>query len=143
LEYYDGILILTTNRLKTFDHAVMSRINLPIKYPPLDYERKKKIFHNLLNNLSNDGVTSKPEIFNWLDDDESEAMQKFESLNGRQIRNLLFSATSIAAEQDSAKLELEDIEKLAGVMHKFQEDIRADMEYARRVNEPRAEYNLR
>lgn len=31
LEYYDGILILTTNRMKSFDIAVQSRIR---KYHP-------------------------------------------------------------------------------------------------------------
>ncbi|KAF2236692.1 P-loop containing nucleoside triphosphate hydrolase protein [Viridothelium virens] len=32
LEYYEGILILTTNRLRSFDIAVQSRIHLAIKY---------------------------------------------------------------------------------------------------------------
>lgn len=119
----------------------MSRVNLPIKYQPLDDKGKKNIFRNLLRNLDDDGVSSKRTILEWLDDEESDAMQKFKSLNGRQIRNVLFSATRMAVERESAKLELEDIKKLAGVMDKFEQDIRVDMELSRQRNEPGLAYN--
>ena len=39
LEYYDGILILTTNRIGTFDEAFKSRIQLALHYPPLKIGR--------------------------------------------------------------------------------------------------------
>jgi SpoVK/Ycf46/Vps4 family AAA+-type ATPase len=35
LEYYRGIMFLTTNRVNDFDPAMQSRIHLAIKYPPL------------------------------------------------------------------------------------------------------------
>jgi AAA+ superfamily predicted ATPase len=46
MEYYEGILILTTNRIKTFDVAVQSRVNLAIRYQDLSVEDRKKIFRN-------------------------------------------------------------------------------------------------
>jgi SpoVK/Ycf46/Vps4 family AAA+-type ATPase len=36
LEYYDGILILTSNRVGTFDEAFKSRIQVALHYPNLD-----------------------------------------------------------------------------------------------------------
>jgi len=36
LEYYTGILFLTTNRVGTFDEAFRSRIHMWLYYPPLD-----------------------------------------------------------------------------------------------------------
>ena len=35
LEYYKGVLFLTTNRVNSFDPAIMSRIHLPLKYSSL------------------------------------------------------------------------------------------------------------
>ena len=35
LEYYEGILILTSNRIGTFDEAFKSRVQLAIHYPLL------------------------------------------------------------------------------------------------------------
>ena len=36
LEYYEGILILTSNRVGTFDEAFRSRIQLALHYPTLN-----------------------------------------------------------------------------------------------------------
>ncbi len=35
LEHYDGILFLTTNLLRKFDPAILSRVHLPLRYGPL------------------------------------------------------------------------------------------------------------
>jgi len=40
LEYYDGILILTTNRMRSLDIAVQSRIHLAIKFTELTPDQK-------------------------------------------------------------------------------------------------------
>ncbi|OBT88775.1 hypothetical protein VE02_02394 [Pseudogymnoascus sp. 03VT05] len=43
LEYYDGILILTSNRVGTFDEAFKSRIQLALHYDSLSYSQRKQI----------------------------------------------------------------------------------------------------
>ncbi|KAF7510192.1 hypothetical protein GJ744_007091 [Endocarpon pusillum] len=43
LEYYRGILFLTTNRVNDFDDAMQSRIDLPLKYPDLSKDTRKTI----------------------------------------------------------------------------------------------------
>ncbi|KAH8602367.1 P-loop containing nucleoside triphosphate hydrolase protein [Bisporella sp. PMI_857] len=42
LEYYDGILIITSNHVGTFDEAFKSRIQLALHYPKLDHAKHLK-----------------------------------------------------------------------------------------------------
>lgn len=51
LEYYSGILFLTTNRIGSFDEAFKSRAHLPLFYPPLDLESTIKLWENSLNRI--------------------------------------------------------------------------------------------
>ncbi|KAL2261627.1 hypothetical protein VTK26DRAFT_3746 [Humicola hyalothermophila] len=44
LEYYSGILFLTTNRVGTLDEAFKSRIHVSLYYPPLSWDQTKAIF---------------------------------------------------------------------------------------------------
>ncbi|OTA90243.1 hypothetical protein M434DRAFT_55841, partial [Hypoxylon sp. CO27-5] len=44
LEYYAGILFLTTNRIGDFDEAFSSRIHISLHYPALDYDSTIGIF---------------------------------------------------------------------------------------------------
>ena len=51
LEYYSGILILTTNRAEAFDEAIMSRIPTVLYYPPLDLEATLNLFDHHFENI--------------------------------------------------------------------------------------------
>ena len=55
LEYYNGILILTTNRIGTFDEAFKSRIQLALHYPPLDRDGRWEVWRNFVQSLSEVG----------------------------------------------------------------------------------------
>lgn len=48
LEYYEGIMFLTTNRVKTFDDAIRSRIHLMIKYESLSSANRRIVWQNFL-----------------------------------------------------------------------------------------------
>ncbi|KAI0428596.1 hypothetical protein F5Y09DRAFT_332445 [Xylaria sp. FL1042] len=91
LEYYDGVLILTSNRVGTFDEAFKSRIQLALHYPPLDVPSRRKIWRNLLDiiNADNENIDV---------DDIIAHMDKLSSyeMNGRQIRNALTTARQLA-----------------------------------------------
>ncbi|KAI1144801.1 hypothetical protein F4825DRAFT_467828 [Nemania diffusa] len=50
LEYYDGILILTSNRVGTFDEAFKSRIQLALHYKNLSENQRSQIWSNFLSN---------------------------------------------------------------------------------------------
>ena len=131
LEYYKGILILTTNRVKQFDIAVLSRANLGIKYEKLEFEQKKEIFKQFIGSVENEKIEKKDDMIEWLS--TQDAIDWFKPLNGRQVRNVLFSAASLGSPDD--KLHKKDIELMAKITFKFQESLRLEMEKCTRHNE--------
>lgn len=48
LEYYEGVMFLTTNRVQTFDAAFQSRIHISIEYPELDAKSRKQVWTSFL-----------------------------------------------------------------------------------------------
>lgn len=88
LEYHQGILILTTNRVTEFDPAFESRVTVALKYDSLDQESRKKVWKNLLSRLS----FPKNEVS--LDLNELSVHE----LNGRQIKNACRLAVALAAD---------------------------------------------
>ncbi|KAI8305743.1 ATPase [Colletotrichum sp. SAR11_59] len=130
LEYYEGILILTTNRITQFDIAVQSRVNLGIKYDDLQRDQKQEIFDNFIGQLKPDQVKDKEMIRRWFKDEE-EARDWTEGLNGRQIRNILFSAASLA-QQDGGELDLKHISRMAKSTWRFHDSIKSVVDEARR-----------
>lgn len=56
LEYYSGVLFLTTNRVKTFDSAFFSRISLAISYPRLVAEDRYNVWFNVLTSAGIDAT---------------------------------------------------------------------------------------
>ncbi len=76
LDYYRGLLFLTTNRPEVLDTAVLSRVMLRLAYPHLDEPTRAKIWSTMFKvaGLATTGFTF-------------EELAKLD-LNGRQIRNL-------------------------------------------------------
>ncbi|KFZ17918.1 hypothetical protein V501_01479 [Pseudogymnoascus sp. VKM F-4519 (FW-2642)] len=56
LEYYSGIIFLTTNRVDAFDVAVIDRIDLIVRFRPLDSSQKKKIRETCIGRLMTEEV---------------------------------------------------------------------------------------
>ncbi|KAF4536406.1 26S protease regulatory subunit [Lasiodiplodia theobromae] len=135
LEYYDGILILTTNRIREFDVAVQSRVNLGIKYDDLDREQKIRIIDNFLKQLQDENVERRDEIREWFNDNE-DGREQIKFLNGRQVRNILFSAASLAT-QDGMRLSLKHIQKMTKATFLFHDSIKTIVDDARRRAEAR------
>jgi SpoVK/Ycf46/Vps4 family AAA+-type ATPase len=102
LEYYEGIMFLTTNRVGKFDEAFKSRISVAIRYDPPDQDSRAQIWKLFI---------SKPlgEHPPWLDD---AALQKLttKKLNGHEIRNVVVIAGSLAKSR-ACKLSLQEIER--------------------------------
>lgn len=91
LEYYDGILILTSNRVGIFDEGFKSRIQVALHYENPDRPARKKIWQNFLDMLEEDEENVNfDEIKLHLDDLAGT------ELNGRQIRNVLTTARQLA-----------------------------------------------
>lgn len=108
LEYYNGLLFLTTNRVGTIDEAFKSRIHLSLYYPPLDKTQTTEIFRLNVAKLrvmesERHKMTGEPSMV--IKDDEilEFAAKHYEDLarstgcwNGRQIRNAFQIASSLA-----------------------------------------------
>lgn len=91
LEYYNGTIILTTNRVGTFDEAFKSRIHLAVKYQNLDEEQRSGIWRNFINMLR--------DTKDLVDVQDLECnLPKLAQIemNGRQIRNTLTIARYLA-----------------------------------------------
>ncbi|KAN0108801.1 P-loop containing nucleoside triphosphate hydrolase protein [Hyaloscypha variabilis] len=87
LEYYKGILFLTTNRVSTFDQAFESRIHLRLHYPDLNIAARKVIWTNLLRKSQPPAQLSIEEITELAGHD----------VNGRQIKNIVKTSQLLAA----------------------------------------------
>ncbi|KLO07070.1 P-loop containing nucleoside triphosphate hydrolase protein [Schizopora paradoxa] len=103
LEYFRGILFLTTNRVRTFDRAFQSRIHVSLKYRDLTSDAKRQIWTAFLKKAvasSSDIEASGSEASKTLtsigvsDEELHELGEK--SVNGRQIKNVVLTAGALA-----------------------------------------------
>lgn len=92
LEYYNGILILTSNRVGTFDEAFKSRIQLALHYQPLRKTQRRQIWKNFFDRL--DSFAERDIDFYDLER-HLDRLSEFE-MNGRQIRNSITTARQLA-----------------------------------------------
>ncbi|KAI0376345.1 hypothetical protein F5Y04DRAFT_285993 [Hypomontagnella monticulosa] len=95
IEYYRGILFLTTNRVGHFDDAFVSRIHVIIRYTNLSNSDRNKIWNRFFDKLSDDRqdfiITGRAKAYILQD----EAISKME-WNGREIRNAFQTAVALA-----------------------------------------------
>ncbi|KAJ7047085.1 P-loop containing nucleoside triphosphate hydrolase protein [Mycena alexandri] len=104
LEYYQGILILTTNLIAQCDPAFESRIHFSIHYPDLDFDSRKTIWQTFFAKVLKDPI--RPE-----DLDRLASIQ----MNGRQIKNAVSSAQCIALDAN-VPLSVEHVDTVLDVV---------------------------
>ncbi|TDZ16480.1 ATPase family AAA domain-containing protein 3B [Colletotrichum orbiculare MAFF 240422] len=117
LEYYSGILFMTTNRVRTFDDAFKSRIHVPIKYEDLPKESRLKVWKNFLA-----GVEGGVDVGDKGLDELAEGR-----LNGRQIKNVVRTAKSLAAHK-KRKLDCEQLKQVVEIQMAFERELDAEGE---------------
>ncbi|OIW30130.1 AAA family ATPase [Coniochaeta ligniaria NRRL 30616] len=114
LEYYSGILFMTTNRVATFDDAFKSRIHVPLKYGQLPASSRVKVWKNFLAKL---------EVEGGIDIDEEGYRKLAEGkLNGRQIKNVVRTAKSLASYK-KRKLDQEQLQQVMDIQMAFEEEL--------------------
>ena len=84
LEYFQGILFLTTNRVETFDDAFQSRIHVALRYEELSTKAKKEIWKMFLEKVR---VMEGVETVGFKEADFDALARR--NINGRQVRYLL------------------------------------------------------
>ena len=87
LEYYTGVLFLTSNRVESLDPAFQSRVQCALRYDALDVPSRRQVWINLLAARGYDGES------NASIDVDALASHR---LNGRQIKNCLQLALALA-----------------------------------------------
>ena len=117
LEYYEGILIMTTNRMGIIDIAFQSRIHLAVKYDELTTDLRKEIWVHFIKTLRDKDKKVKVELLHRVD----ELAER--PLNGRQIRNVLGIAQPMALSdtQHSRALTFEHVEDVIDQTLEFQD----------------------
>ncbi|GAB7358209.1 hypothetical protein MBLNU230_g0361t1 [Neophaeotheca triangularis] len=109
LEYYEGILFLTTNRIGVFDEAFKSRIHMALYYPPLNWPTTEKIWRNLMRRACESPMElecNPDSLIAFARQLYGEQNQNINSIgpawNGRQIRNAFQSAIALARSESAS-----------------------------------------
>jgi hypothetical protein len=114
LEYYEGILFLTTNRVRNMDPAFQSRIHISMEYPALDFASRSLVWANFLNGIENEIA-------------EAELPKLAEvELNGRQIKNVLKTA-GLLARHKGVKLRYEHLRTVLDVEIRAGPQLQSDL----------------
>ncbi|KAK0644823.1 hypothetical protein DIS24_g8468 [Lasiodiplodia hormozganensis] len=96
LEYFKGVLFLTTNRVGHFDEAFISRINMTIYYGPFNEHQRRELWESYFKKLEKEREEKMRIHLNTRDYvEESEDLRKLE-WNGREIKNAFQIAVSLA-----------------------------------------------
>ncbi|KAL4986817.1 P-loop containing nucleoside triphosphate hydrolase protein [Aspergillus falconensis] len=115
LEYYSGILVLTSNRIGTFDEAFKSRVQLTLHYPTLDEASRRRIWSNFVTRLNRTNPEAKADqILERLDE-----LGTFK-LNGREIRNSIRTAM-LLAEFRGESLQYSHLQDVIDVSNEFEQ----------------------
>lgn len=123
LEYFQGILFLTTNRVETFDDAFQSRIHVALRYGELTAKAKKtvwKTFFDLCRKQEGCKVAE-------LTEHDFDVLARH-SLNGRQVKNIVMASQALALNEGET-LGLAQIKRVLDVAETFQKDLKGGSGY--------------
>ncbi|KAH7139865.1 hypothetical protein B0J13DRAFT_505202 [Dactylonectria estremocensis] len=98
LEYFKGILFLTTNRVGTFDEAFISRIQVQLYYPEFQDDDRDKVWDTFFQKLEEDRETTMRIPQATKDYTQSVELRALK-WNGREIRNAFQVAVALAESQ--------------------------------------------
>ncbi|KAH8703539.1 P-loop containing nucleoside triphosphate hydrolase protein [Talaromyces proteolyticus] len=118
LEYFSGIVFLTTNRIHVFDPAMKSRIHLALGYSPPGNSMRRSMWVNSLKQLPPDDVDID---FNNSNETVESIVQ--EKLNGREITNTINTARTLAR-YENKPLRLHHIETVLGIRTEFDQTLK-------------------
>lgn len=123
LEYFQGILFLTTNRVETFDDAFQSRIHVALRYGDLTTKAKRSVW-NMFIEMCRAQKGCEVGVFS---DKDLDALSRHQ-LNGRQIKNIVRTAQALAL-NEGAVLGLSHVKKVMEVAESFERDLKGGSGY--------------
>ncbi|CAE6447028.1 unnamed protein product [Rhizoctonia solani] len=140
LEYHSGVLILTTNRIRSFDDAFLSRFSVALRYPDLDRDSRKVLWSKFLllagATVEGNKPTSSPKaiassVTEGLDTEGIITPRHFsltdinklslKNLNGRVIKQTVRTAQALAVSAGEL-LSMSHVETVIRISDQFAED---------------------
>lgn len=120
IEYYQGFMFLTTNRIEAFDPAFKSRIHLTIKYHALSPASRRVLWRDFIAS----GGSSRYDQSCL----EEKVLDQLAAtcLNGRQIRNMVRTSYAIAASTDSV-LTAQHLRRTLRAMAEFESGVNENL----------------
>ncbi len=127
LEYYQGIMLLTTNRMTSLDVAVQSRVHLAVAFKDLTSEGVCSIFEENLKHCKEE-VEDMKSIMSWIKREAPDL-----DLNGREIRNLISSAQALARSEKEllTQKHIDDVYKITA---RFKKTLQETLAQSRQDN---------
>jgi len=110
LEYHNGVLFLTTNRVRSFDPAFHSRISVALKYRDLDEDARTQIWKNFFSLAKID------------DKDISIAELAKYDINGRTIKTVVRISQALAI-AEGKPVSKDHIQRTLAVTEQFKRDM--------------------
>ncbi|KAF5335856.1 hypothetical protein D9758_016705 [Tetrapyrgos nigripes] len=103
LEYYPGILFLTTNRVSVFDEAIKSRIHISLFYDRLSPETREHLWDAFLSEAD-------PQFFAFLHEKpKQKKILRNLPLNGREIKSVVKTAAAMALYDGQREMRFDDL----------------------------------
>ena len=115
VEYYRGILFMTTNRIRTFDEAFLSRIHVALHFDELSVPTKVQIWRAFLRKAGLGEEELQDGLLQRLAERE---------INGRQIKNACKTATALAVSRGET-MRYEHLEQALNAMEEFMTEFTA------------------
>ncbi|KAI9699023.1 MAG: hypothetical protein M1836_003212 [Candelina mexicana] len=113
LEYYEGILFLTSNRVEEFDLAFKSRIHVALHYPELSLTVRRQLWKDFLLRLPKETLD--------LNMEKDLDVLQHDVINGRQIKNACKTAAALARKRNE-KLSIKHLETTLVTIREFEKD---------------------
>ena len=124
LEYFQGILFLTTNRVETFDEAFVSRIHLSLRYEELSIKARLRVWKLFIEKVkSTEGLA----VSNITERDYESLAKR--DVNGRQIKNLVRAAQALAV-NEAVPLNMTHVKRVIDVAESFVRDLKGGTGYS-------------
>jgi SpoVK/Ycf46/Vps4 family AAA+-type ATPase len=115
LEYFQGIIFLTSNRVSVFDQAIKSRIHLALQYASPDKSVRRTLWKKHLATVPAEDIDLNiEEALDAVEDTE---------MNGREISNSITTARTLAKSEGS-KLKLEYLQTIIQVWTEFEDNLK-------------------
>jgi hypothetical protein len=123
LEYFQGILFLTTNRVETFDEAFVSRIHLSLRYSELTSKARRTVWKMFIQRVRD---SEDMEVEDITEEDFNTLAKR--NINGRQIKNLTRAAQALAV-YENKPMSMEHIKRVLDVAESFITDLKGGEGY--------------